>query len=279
MKKNWLHYIILLALLIPSTAILAQDQPTDIDTARIEILLDGESVQGQLLENVTAVLYGFNATEGDEVIIDMVQTGRDAELNPFVVVLGAAGELIGADDDSGETELAAQAVVTIPQSGSYFILASSFEAVEGIQTTFIEDPQPYTITVRGNTQPEGTNPEELIYYRADLTYNTPPAMQGYSTPEEPVYYQVFEGQQDDIVTVSASSEDIDTVVMLFDPYGNRVAINDDAETLMLPNFTDSAIEEYTLPYTASYMVWVSDVYFYAVDEDYIGGTVDVLVSR
>lgn len=270
---------LLIALLVWPVAALAQDPTPVTDMARIEVLLNGESVQHQLFENVTAVLYGFNATAGDEVTVSMAARGRNNDLNPFVVVLGPAGQLIGADDDSGVGEYDAEAVVEIPLDGSYFVIASSFEAIEGIQTQFIEDPQPYTLTVSGNNSPANIETDTLNYARAELTYNTPPSMQGYSTVEEPVYYYTFTGEQNDVVTVSVTSEDIDTVVMLFDPYGNRVAINDDAETLMLPSFSDSAIESYTLGYTASYLVFVSDVYFYDVDEDYIGGTFDVLVSR
>ena len=59
-----------------------------------------------LSEDMQAQLYAFDATKGDTVTITMTQI--DDDLDPFLVLLGSAGEVIATDDDSGTVSLSAE---------------------------------------------------------------------------------------------------------------------------------------------------------------------------
>jgi hypothetical protein len=57
----------------------------------------------------------------------------------------------------------------------------------------------------------------------------------------------------------------DTVIHVFSPSGERIAINDDAEVGVT---LDSSIPELELPYDGLYLVWTTNVFFYnAGDKD------------
>jgi len=230
----------------------------ELPSPSLPIVQTGEAVTGELEGEVTAKLYAFNATQGDQVTVTMAPAD-DATFDPYLVVLGAAGQVLGVDDNSGSVERAAQVTVNIPFNGTYFALATDFTAVDGIQVNTFPEAQTFLLSVGGNTYPPEVA-EQLFYFRTPLQTGT--SFEGYSSPPEPVYYFAFEGEAGDTVSLVLTSLDIDTLVMLFDDNGDRIAINDDAETLMLPNATDSAIETLELPTDGAYLVFATVINFY-----------------
>jgi len=247
------------------------------DANQIPYIGSGETAQGTLGGNITAQLYAFNATAENVVVINMTQA-EGTTLNPYLVVLGNAGQVVGADDNSGPVPNSAQMEVTIPANGTYFVIASSAETIDGIQAETIDGEQPYTLAINGHTPPseQGTR---ILYYRGDLTYDTPPPERGYSSPVEPVYFYGFQGQAGDNITAIMRSSNIDGMLSLFDPNGNRIAVNDDAATAPVSNITDPALENITLPETGTYLLMASNVLFHQLPEDYPGAFFDIIVNR
>ena len=114
-------------LLIVGAAAPLAAQSDDGPRLNIPILLDGDTFVDSFSGDVGTRLYAFNASEGDEVTISMVQLHDD--LDPFLVLLGPRGELIAADDDSGSEPFSAMvSQVKLPASGGYFLMATSYQA-------------------------------------------------------------------------------------------------------------------------------------------------------
>lgn len=267
MLKRFVFILTALLMIVSAAAVMAQDddfQPVTFFQIEPNVL-----VQDALFDTTTARLYAFNAAEGDTVTIEMAPTDGST-IDPFLVLLGAAGQVIASNDDFRNNSPTAVIEADIPATGSYLILATTLDYVDGAGGQAVGDGETldYTIAMQGNTVPE--NNDEIIYYRFELEYNAP-SFGGYSSAEEPVYYFVFSGQAGDVVTITTSSIDIDTLLMLYDPVGDRLAVNDDSTSVELVNRTDSAISAFELPVSGEYLVFVTDVAFYEADDSYEGG--------
>jgi hypothetical protein len=248
------------------------------DANSIPILTSGQSITGTLFENVTAILYAFNATEGDSITVNMVQA-EGSSLDPFIVVLDNFGGVVGSDDNSGSFAGSSQLSFQAPKSGTYFVIASSAATIDGVQSEFIGQQGVYVLQVDGNNPPPELG-QDVVYARGELQYDIPPEVRGYSAPREPVFYYAFQGQAGDVVTIVMNSLEMDSMLSLYDPQGIRIAVNDDARTLQLLNPSDSALEEITLPATGTYLIMATDVQFPQADAStYEGGFFDIIVNK
>ena len=246
--------------MLPTASFAQNDQERII----LSILDDGETVTDEFVGDVGTKLYAFNASMGDSVTVSMTQISE--ELDPYLVLLGPAGEVIASDDDSGSESLAAEiSGVTLPADGGYFIVASSYTNIDSILESEITSAQKYTLSVNGITPPVDMpdySPDNIQYFRGDLVANTP--AEGASTPEEPVYYYLFYGQAEETITITLESDDFDPVLHLFNATGSRIAVNDD--DLESTGF-NSAIRNFTLPEDGPYLVFATDVFFYNAGDD------------
>jgi hypothetical protein len=245
------------------------DQPS----ISLNILNSGEVVDDVFFDNVTARIYGFNAKAGDVITITMAANGGST-LDPILVILGSAGQVITLNDDGPDGTLNSQVDMVAPYDGGYFILASTFEWIDDI-LEFVPPttPQSYRLTITGNTLDKDADPdnERLSYFRSELTYNTP--FEGYSNAEEPVYYFIFDATAGDVVNITASSTDINPLVQLY-AGGDRIAVNNNASEAT----TDSAISNVTLQETGTYLIFVTDAFFTLNGDDYVGGNFIVNVA-
>ena len=245
-----------------------------VDTNMIPYLQSGQGVEGSLEGAVSAQLYAFNATAGDIVTVSVVQT-QNSPLDPFLVVLNNAGGVLAADDNSGEIPNSAAAQITIPENGTYFVIASSNSTIDGVISETLPTANPYVITVTGHNAPAEQG-ERILYYRTSLTINVRPDERGYSSPQEPIYYYVFNGTAGQVVNVEMNASSLDSMLSLFDPNGNRIAVNDDATSTEVLNPRDAMLESVTLPTTGTYIIMATDVTFYQLDpEIYEGGFFDI----
>lgn len=242
-------------LLLSAFGVVAQDEEP---TLLLQVLNDGEVVSDALSSDVQARLYAFNASEGDVLTVSMVATG--AELDPFVVVLGPAGEVIASDDDSGEVMFDAYIEdVTLPASGTYFVLATSFEFIDDILEFEGDDTElGFDLTISGITGPSADVEAGFQYFAGKLTPGE--VSQGVSSPEEPVFFYTYVGTAGEIIDLSLSSDEFDTILHVFAPGGNRIAVNDDADG------TNSVIEGLELPEDGVYLVFATDIFFYAAGD-------------
>ncbi|MEO0564605.1 MAG: PPC domain-containing protein, partial [Chloroflexota bacterium] len=150
---------------------------------------------------------------------------------------------------------------------------------DGIQAQTLPPSQPYAILVTGNTPPpeQGTR---ILYYRDTLPIGFRADERGYSSPAEPVFYYTFQGEAGQRLNIVMDTNDIDAALHLYGPDGSRLAVNDDAETIRVLNPTDSAIENFTLPTSGTYLVMATDVLFHQINPaEYSGGYFGVTVTE
>lgn len=248
--------LVVLALVMPA---LAQDEEAQNEETQNEdsqsrlvltSLLDGMQRVDTLSDTAQARLYTFYGEEGDTVTIGMTQI-TDA-LDPYLVLLGPAGQLIAIDDDGGEVGFSSlMQDVTLPVTGDYFLLASSYNYITNY-TIYTEDIDifEYTLTMDGNSFVAQAL-QSFTYYAGELTMGG--TQRGFSTVEEPIFFYTFEGQAGDVVTLRVVDADFDTLMYLFSPTGERIAANDDFEGL------NAGIGGFELPEDGVYLVFATDL--------------------
>jgi len=261
----------LLSVLLLSFAGIAQAQSTpDVSSNGTigvrKILHSGQAFSDEFQNGATAYLYGFLGSKGDTVTISMTQK-EGSDLDPFVVLLGPRGEMLASDDDSG-TDVFGSAQVSnkeLPDDGVYLVVATTFAHIDEIlvengEVTAEPTDQTFDITVAGNNDPASTD-QALIFTKDMVKGDT---LNGESTLANPVGYYTYEGKAGDTISISTKADTssdpiIDTVLHVFDPEGNRIAIND---TDPNGSGSDAAVNDLTLPEDGTYMIFATDVFFY-----------------
>ncbi len=267
LKRPTLHLSFILTLLFlalpwaasAQTAGASSDEDETNPNYLVVSLDDGETIDGALTADVTAQLFAFDGSAGDIVTVTMTQS-KDSSLDPYVVLLGPLGQVVAKDDDSGTESLSAQITdVELPANGSYFIIASSFKSINAIVNSSDTDAPAddenleYTVSVSGITAPPE---EEALFFTSRLESGV--SSTGYSTLEEPVYYFTYVSADDnETVDINLTSEQFDTLVMVFGPGGDRIAANDDGEGVG----TNSSVTGVDLPEQAKYLIFATDVGF------------------
>lgn len=265
MKRNLLGSLALAGLmLLPSLSLSAQDDAASQSVGLLK-LTAGEVFNNTFEGQVTTHLYWFNGSAGDKVTLSMTQTDDESGLDPFLVLLGSAGQVIASDDDSGTEALFSARIegAELPADGGYMVVASSFQYIDAILpesegVTSLEAPQAYTLLVEGFNEPVNMpdyNPDELVYFASQIEYNQP--FEGASTPEEPVYYITFLATEGDVIDISLESDEFDTLLYLFGANGERLAVSDDSGAS-----SNSAITGFSIPATGKYMLFATDFAFY-----------------
>lgn len=244
-------------------------------------LTNGETVINAFEDDVNAQLYVFFGSAGDIVTITMEES-PDSLLDPYLVLLGSAGEVYAAADDiEPSSDFSAEiSTFELPEDGVYFVLATSFTGLR--RPNFVPDgeddpgPQFYEITINGNFPPEDLEDNgEFEFFRGEFEIGDANTLE--ITEEEPVFYVTFTAEEGDVVTLRTEpvgDVTVDTALHLFDPEGNRVAVNDDGEGLGLY----SEIAGYEIPVDGTYLVFATAYNFNdAVREDWSDAGEFVLV--
>lgn len=210
-----------------------------------------QTIEDSLSADVLGRLYAFNGTAGDTVTIRM--TALDEALDTYVVLFGEAGGVMALNDDMNDDTYNSEILdYQLPYTGTYFILASSYGVIALRDGTSLNESLAFELALIGA---QSLDEDALIEYFYGPLVIGDENVEGYSTPSEPVYYWLFNGQADQSVTVSMESTDFDTLLYLFDAEGNMLAINDNA------NGTNAAIEHFTLPHDSTYLVFATDLFY------------------
>jgi len=274
-SRLFLRFALLMSISLLSFAGMAQAQDATPDNSSNgtigvrDILESGKASSDEFTSNATAYLYGFLGSKGDTVTISMVQK-QDSTLDPFLVLLGPRGEMLASDDDSG-TDVFGSALISskkLPDDGVYLVIASTFAhinelLVETGQETEEPTDQTFDLTVTGNTTPADTS--SALIYTKDMVKGD--SLDGESTLASPVGYYTYEGKAGETISITAKSitaddgSEIDSILHVFDPDGNRIAVNDTD-----PQDTTSAynagIHDLTLPKDGTYLIFATDVFFF-----------------
>ncbi|MDQ7027950.1 MAG: PPC domain-containing protein [Anaerolineae bacterium] len=223
----------------------------------LPIFESNDSINDTFDAEINTHLYAFYASAGDSVTIGMTQDSDD--LDPFLVLLDISGAVLAMDDDSGSVFLAAEITdFEIPADNTYLILATSLSFLEG--TDSASDELRYTVSVTGNVAPSDIDTNEVTLEAIGLDYGL--VVEGESADTTPATFFVFEGTQGDIVNVLVESDEFPTIIHVFSPAGDRLAVD------------PSAITSLELPDDGLYLILATDVFFYeAMQEDsyFLGG--------
>jgi hypothetical protein len=90
----------------------------------LDIGVRGARVEGALSREVKSITYRVKLEQGKSYVIEMNSANQD-ELDPFIEVHDANGQRLAQDDD-GAGDLNSRLVFRAPESGTYVILARSF---------------------------------------------------------------------------------------------------------------------------------------------------------
>lgn len=225
---------------------------------QIPLLNAGETIENTFEGQHNAHLYAFNAVAGDSLQLYMVQNERP--LDPYLMLFGPRGELIAVDDDSGTEQFSAFIdVEALPADGTYLVLATTFNGLDEAPPAdrVAETAQGYRLTMEG---PSAPFTDEITLYAAPLSHEA--ALQGAITKAEPLFFFAFQANAGDTVDLTLESTDFDTLLHVFAPGGQRLAVDDDGGER-----TNSALSDLEIPQDGAYLVMVTEVFFYNAGQD------------
>jgi hypothetical protein len=202
-----------------------------------------------------SVIYTYD-TAGDEVVtFELVATSGD--LDPLLIVLDPDGREIVRNDDSGDgTPNSRLNNLVLEQPGEYTLVATRFLQEQGETTGDFE------LTVLPGVEgaiPTGTFSQPIVY--GDRITGT------LELPSEPGVY-TFKGRAGERVsiTLTATSGDLDPVLILTDAQGSEIAINDDITNsnlnsqitaIELPNDGYYTIICFPISSSGNYELWLT----------------------
>jgi len=173
--------------------------------------------------------YSFEGRAGQQVVINMASN----EFNSYLILLTPTGTALAQDDDSGGSGNS-QLNVTLPDNGTYIILANSY--APGETGNYLLE----LVAANSNSEPVQT----ILQTEGVLTDGSPTLQDG-SLYEE----HSFQGEAGQTVTISLESSEFDTYLILLGPNDQLLGENDDASSETL----NSALT-ITLPIAGTYRV-------------------------
>ena len=197
----------------------------------------GDEIEGALNESTPFGYYTFEGGSGATVSITMTSSDFDA----YLVLLDANEEVIAEDDDSAG-RLNPTLTVSLPDNGTYTIIATSLRAYRSEGEFAATGDYILTLISGGNVVPPTTTDDNEIAYGDTI--------QGV-LGETPVDF-TFSASAGDVINVYLTSDDFDTYISILDSNEDELIRNDD-----LAIDTNSGIEGFTIPSTGSYVLRVN----------------------
>jgi hypothetical protein len=261
-------FLALVLALSMSIVAMAQDDAEEAAGLQLTLLQDGDLVEGQLSEDAPTLLFVFNANEGDEVTIEMNEIDESG-IDPLLVLIGPSGQILAANDDVEEEDLnSVLEEIELPETGSYFIIASSYDYF--VSNVFDVDDLAFELSIEGISEVEDME-DSFLFFADELEDGE--AITAEVSEDQSAWFFTFDGEEGDVVNISAESDDFDTVIFVFGPLGSRVAVHDDVD--LEGGDTNSFIEEFELPEDGTYLVMVGSPFMFyggpdAADDEYFG---------
>ncbi|NJR39108.1 MAG: trypsin-like serine protease [Leptolyngbyaceae cyanobacterium CSU_1_4] len=221
------------------------------------IALNGTPVQGRLDSNSNVLeddnsyyaRYTFEGKAGQRLVISMTSSDLDA----YLILLSPNGDDLG-QDDNGAGGKNAKLTVTLPEDGTYTVLANTHSAREigrySIQAAVVGGGSG---SVNGGTGGSAPRPNASQQASGSL----PLQIQGtlgvnsrvLQSDRSPYQEHSFQGTAGQRITISLESREFDSYLILLDPEGKKIGENDDASSSTM----DSALTV-TLPSTGIYRI-------------------------
>lgn len=159
-------------------------------------------------------LYAIQGLEGDRVSISVSSTSFDA----FVTLFDPYGELVASNDDYMDMGGDAGIDVTLYVDGAYLLVVSGYSQWDtGDYTVELRTGASGSPTASGSVEVPGA-------IESQITPDMPLHPNGYVGPTE---YFGFEVSEEALVLFTLTSLDFDTVLTIYDEFGNEIGQNDD----------------------------------------------------
>ncbi len=98
--------------------------PLLVSAQEITPIAYGQVITGEISDTTPSVSYSFSGTQGDVIVARMTATGGSG-LDSFLRLIDPQGNDFYTDDDSGGMTNALMGPVTLPETGTYTLIASS----------------------------------------------------------------------------------------------------------------------------------------------------------
>jgi hypothetical protein len=185
-----------------------EDLGTRLEDAR---LIDyGETMSGEIDDDVPVRYFRFEARRGD--VITVTLTADSGNLNPLLELADGQQVELTRNDDSAGSRDARIAAFTLPETGTYYLLATrSRDRTSGA----------FSLQMTGRPGVAGGRALEIMYGATVSGL----IEDGHSSEE-----YVFFGQQGDVIdlTMQRVSGDLDPLITLYDSDRKQIAFDDDS---------------------------------------------------
>lgn len=213
----------------------AQSPTPFADRPAQRVAIDGRPLTGNLGEgsNVLPVdnsyfnLYTFDGRSGQQVIIEMTSS----EVDTYLILLKPDGSELAQDDDgAGGTN--SRIAVTLPDNGTYTLLANSYaEGEAGAYNLRLAETGSVRRAQAGNAspRPQSNTPSPrpqggMILQEQGVLDSTASVLESDGSLYREYTFQGTVGQR---VTITMESSDFDTYLILVGPDGEAIEQNDD----------------------------------------------------
>jgi S1-C subfamily serine protease len=217
-----------------------------------DLSLNGTPVQGQLDRNSSILeddnsyytRYSFEGRAGQRVVLEMSSN----ELDSYLILISPSGEDLG-QDDNGAGGKNARITATLPEDGTYMVLANTRSARETGRYSLRASASGAGSGSQGNNnnRPQTSGQPGILPFQVEGTLgaNSRVLQSDRSLYEE----HTFQGTEGQRVSISMESQDFDSYLIVLDPEGRKIGENDDASRSTM----NSALTV-TLPSTGVYRV-------------------------
>ncbi|HLY28652.1 MAG TPA: pre-peptidase C-terminal domain-containing protein [Aggregatilineales bacterium] len=161
--------------------------PAPAGTPGSPMLVYGQPLNGTITNGVYQQRYQIQAQKGTQITITM-DAAPGSTLDPMVGVVDSNNALLGVNDDSANGLKNSKLTITIPQDGTYTVVATrSGEAKGTTEGAFV-------LTVTSQQAPASPS-SDVLPIRYGQTVN------GEITAQRYIYYYAFAGQKGDSVSI------------------------------------------------------------------------------
>lgn len=199
--------------------------------------------EGVIDDNQPRAYYFFEASAGDLVTIELSR--GESRLDPLLILLDANGNVLQRNDDREDGNQNAAIRYSIPQNGTYIIIATRFREEEG--PTFGEFTLLYSRALADDVDPQSG----ITLTRLEFGQS----YEGVINENHAFVPYVFQGEAGQVVTIrmSAQSGTLDPYLVLVNRNTRQIiAENDDSPAS--ENGIDAALEGVTLPSSGDYII-------------------------
>ncbi|MFC1959198.1 hypothetical protein ACFLYO_00660, partial [Chloroflexota bacterium] len=213
-------------------------------------LVYGDRIESTITADRPLEQYSFTGQMNDQVVIMMDAAGDD--LDPFLVLYGPAGEIIGQDDDSGNRNNA-QLNAVLPLDGQYTIAASRFGrengTTAGIYTLELSSSALVQEQLLQSPEPSAALPAEFAGLPR-LHYGDAVGAMLDDVNSYRAYVFEAAGGDEIILTMENYGGDLDPMILLLDAGLDTIAQHDD----IVEGENRNSRLEFTIPADGYYAV-------------------------